>query len=47
LLASRIFSFSMLDASIQGWMQCREQLIHISSINRELLLINQILDYIE
>lgn len=32
------FSSSALNASVQQWLQCREQLLHVAALNRELIL---------
>ena len=34
---------SALNASVQQWMQCREQLLHVAALNRELILTDRLL----
>ena len=34
-----------LNSSTQEWMRCREQLLHVASVNRELLLTDQLLNW--
>jgi len=44
-LLAGYFSASALNSSIQEWMRCREQLLHVASVNRELLLTDQLLSW--
>lgn len=44
LLASH-FSASALNNTARTWMRCREQLLHVASVNRELLLTDQLLSW--
>ncbi|MGJ0126382.1 DNA polymerase III subunit delta' [Pantoea sp. RHCKP32] len=46
LLAAH-FPASALDNSNRAWMRCREQLLHVASVNRELLLTDQLLCWAE
>ena len=41
-LAQQLTS-SALNASAQQWMQCREQLLHVTALNRELILTDRLL----
>jgi len=41
-LAQRMNS-SALNSSAQQWMQCREQLLHVAALNRELMLTDRLL----
>ncbi len=44
-LLADIFSARALDESAREWMQCREQLIHVATVNRELLLTDRLLSW--
>jgi len=41
-LARRLNS-SALNSSAQQWLACREQLLHVTSLNRELILTDRLL----
>lgn len=43
---SEFFSENILISSIENWMECHEQLLSVISINRELLLVNCLLNWI-
>ena len=45
LLLAEHFSATALNSSAQGWMRCREQLLHVAAVNRELLLTDQLLSW--
>lgn len=42
-LIAQYFSASALDLSLREWMQCRDQLLHVAAVNRELLLTDRLL----
>ena len=44
-LLAETFSARALDESARGWMQCREQLLHVAAVNRELLLTDRLLSW--
>ncbi|WP_239952451.1 DNA polymerase III subunit delta' [Pantoea sp. Z09] len=44
-LLADTFSSRALDESAREWMQCREQLIHVAAVNRELLLTDRLLSW--
>ncbi len=44
-LLSETFSARALDESAREWMQCREQLLHVAAVNRELLLTDRLLNW--
>ncbi|MEZ3498229.1 DNA polymerase III subunit delta' [Pantoea sp. KPR_PJ] len=44
-LLSETFSARALDESAREWMQCREQLLHVAAVNRELLLTDRLLSW--
>ncbi|OQP31334.1 DNA polymerase III subunit delta' [Pantoea latae] len=44
-LLADTFSSRALDESAREWMQCREQLIHVAAVNRELLLTDRLLNW--
>jgi len=44
-LLADTFSARALDESAREWMQCREQLIHVAAVNRELLLTDRLLSW--
>jgi len=44
-LLAETFSARALDESARAWMQCREQLIHVAAVNRELLLTDRLLSW--
>lgn len=44
-LLSDTFSARALDESAREWMQCREQLLHVAAVNRELLLTDRLLSW--
>lgn len=44
-LLAQHFSASALNASAHDWMQCREQLLHVAAVNRELLLTDRLLSW--
>lgn len=39
------FASRGLDESLHDWMQCREQLLHVAAVNRELLLTDRLLSW--
>ena len=44
-LLAQTFSARALDESARDWMQCREQLLHVAAVNRELLLTDRLLSW--
>ena len=44
-LLAETFSARALDESAREWMQCREQLLHVAAVNRELLLTDRLLSW--
>lgn len=40
---AQLFTPLALDQGIRDWLQCREQLLHVAAVNRELLLTDQLL----
>lgn len=44
-LLSETFSARALDESAREWMQCRDQLLHVAAVNRELLLTDRLLSW--
>lgn len=44
-LLAETFSARALDESAREWMQCREQLLHVAAVNRELLLTDRLLNW--
>ncbi|WP_409075509.1 DNA polymerase III subunit delta' [Pantoea sp. C3] len=44
-LLAQHFSASALNTSARDWMQCREQLLHVAAVNRELLLTDCLLSW--
>ena len=45
VLLAEHFTSTALNSSAQGWMRCREQLLHVAAVNRELLLTDQLLSW--
>ncbi len=46
-LLAQHFSASALNASAHDWMLCREQILHVAAVNRELLLTDRLLSWAE
>ncbi|WP_313383049.1 DNA polymerase III subunit delta' [Pantoea sp.] len=44
-LLAETFSARALDESAREWMQCREELLHVAAVNRELLLTDRLLSW--